>query len=236
MTANPWRYDALLLLLFALGGCRSVRSSPVAAVDHIIIGVSDLGEGMAAFERATGVSPMPGGQHPSGGTENALISLGHNSYLEIIAPRSDAQASDSFASYLRTLKAPALVGWAVRVQDVAAARVRIQHPGLVLSQPAPGSRITPAGQKLEWVTFGIEQPKIDTAPFFIQWSATTEHPSASSPPGCIVRSIRLEDPESEILSSLLRALNIEVPVQESERSHMLLTLQCAGREVSFASP
>jgi hypothetical protein len=214
----------------------SSQESPAAAIDHILIGVSDLGEGMAAFERATGVSPMVGGRHPSGGTENALVSLGHNSYLEIIAPRSDAQASDGFASYLRTLKAPALVGWAVRVQDAAVARARIQQNGLVISQPKPGSRITPRGQKLEWVTFGIEQPAIATAPFFIQWSATTEHPSVSSPSGCTVRSFTLEDPESEILSSLLRTLDVEVPVQEGERPHMHLVLQCAGREVSFASP
>src|SRR6185295_9043739 len=87
-----------------------------AGIDHIMIGVADLDAGIAAFERVTGVAPVRGGRHPMRGTENALVSLGGGAYLEIIAPQRDAQPNEMVTG-LRTLKAPALVGWAVHVVD-----------------------------------------------------------------------------------------------------------------------
>ena len=207
----------------------------MAAIDHIIIGVANLDDGIRAFEAATGVSPVRGGKHPSRGTENALVSLGDMTYLEIIAPQLDAPASDDFAGYLRTLRAPAVIGWAVRATDLDGVRTRIQELGFTASEPKPGSRITPAGQTLEWVTFEVEQTQIATAPFFIQWSSSTTHPSLSSPGGCTVRSFELADPQSQELSRLLAALHVDVVVRAAERPSMDLALQCAGRQASFAS-
>ena len=206
-----------------------------ASLDHILIGVPKLDEGVAAFEKATGVRAQYGGKHPSGGTENALVSLGDGAYLEIIAPRADADANDGLAWYLRSLKEPVLVGWAVRVSDAAAARELVHKNGFEVSDAKPGSRIKPDGKKLEWTTFGVDENAMATAPFFIQWSASTTHPSESSPGGCSLIRFELADPEADDLSRLLQLLGVAVPVRAAERPHMQLQLRCGEREASFAS-
>jgi Glyoxalase-like domain len=223
------RTIACILVALALAGCRS------AALDHILIGVPNLDDGIRAFEQATGVTPIRGGKHPSHGTENALVSLGRGAYLELIAPQQDAGTSDDFAAYLRTLKSPVLIGWAVRVEDVERARTRLQDGGYRASAASPGSRITPGGQTLEWVAFEVEREPTITTPFFIRWSAATTHPSLSSPGGCALREFRLGEPEPGALSRLLASVGARTNVERADRPRLDLTLQCGTREASFAS-
>src|SRR5690349_13938676 len=99
---------ALLALMMSVSAQTPVSNG----LDHILIGVPDLEQGIAAFRKGTGVTPVRGGHHPGRGTENALVSLGDFGYLEIIAPQRGTTASDSLVTSLKSLKGPAIVGWA----------------------------------------------------------------------------------------------------------------------------
>jgi hypothetical protein len=206
-----------------------------AGIDHILIGVASLDDGIRAFETATGVEAQRGGKHPSRGTENALVSLSSGAYIEIIAPQAEAQANEMVTS-LRGLRAPAVIGWAVHVMDAADAAAKLERAGFTVSKPQPGSRVTPQGGVLEWTTFGVDAPEIRNAPFFIQWGAGTTHPSLTSPLRCALVSFQVSDPRGDDLSRLLGALGVKADVRKAEKASMHLAIRCGERTASFDSP
>lgn len=206
-----------------------------AGADHIMLGAASLDEGMREFERLTGVRPVRGGRHPSRGTENALVSLGRGVYLEIIAPQPDAKPNE-MVNALRAMKRPALVGWAVHVPDAKDAAARMAQAGFKATASTPGSRVTPEGKTLEWVTFVAEQPEGAVVPFFIRWGAATAHPSTTSPGGCAIASFAVADPAGAELSKLLGALGVTADVKTAKDAQMRLALRCGAREATFTSP
>ena len=50
--------------------------SPRSWLDHFVIGIDDLDKGIKSFADMSGVMPEFGGEHPTLGTHNALVSLG----------------------------------------------------------------------------------------------------------------------------------------------------------------
>ncbi len=230
MTNVGW----IVVVIMIASGCRSTVL-PRSNVDHIMLGVSNLEEGMAAFEAATGVKPVIGGTHPGRGTQNALVSLGDGIYLEIVAPQAQPDASDAMVRGLQALTAPRLIGWAAQVADTATARAALERAEFTLTPARPGSRVTPTGARLEWTTFGIGTPEIATAPFFIEWGKTTTHPSTTSPGGCSVASFQVDDPNAAALNRLLQATGMSVHSNENVKPRMTLTVKCGERTAQFTS-
>ena len=72
---------------------RTMRTA-TAALDHLVLATPDLQATARWLERATGVTPSPGGPHIGKGTHNVLCSLGHASYLEIVGPDPDQVAPE----------------------------------------------------------------------------------------------------------------------------------------------
>ena len=59
-------------------------------IDHLVIAVRSLEDGVAYITEQLGVLPVPGGEHPRMGTHNALVRLGDTTYLEVIAANPGA--------------------------------------------------------------------------------------------------------------------------------------------------
>jgi hypothetical protein len=179
----------------------------MACFDHLVIGIRSLDEGIEQFEKLTGVRPAVGGQHPGRGTENALVSLGPGAYLEILAPQPGVQLSDADAR-LSGLDRLTIVTWAVAVEDAIAAATALNAAGFGTTPAKRGSRVTPAGARLEWTVFKLAAGATSMAPFFIQWSESTRHPSGTAPEGCVLERLAVREPEPGRLRVVLDALGV----------------------------
>jgi hypothetical protein len=214
-----------------LHGQRAV--APDVGIDHIILRATNLARGIEAFTRLTGVVPTRGGQHPGRGTENALVSLGADHYLELLAPIPSGHDSVAGAPEDTVPLRPA--GWAVHTRDLETLIARVGAAGFPLVGPTPGSRRALDGTLLEWRTAGTSNPGLTLAPFFIEWGSGTAHPSRTSPGGCRLVSLGLVQPDTTELSAFLRAAGYEPVLEAGTRPAMRVVLDCPRGRVSFAS-
>jgi hypothetical protein len=212
----------------------SARERARAQLDHVVVGIRALDEGIAAFERLTGVTAVKGGQHPDRGTENALVSLGTGRYLELIGPRQDAAPTPDL-DVMRSLDGLTVIDWAVGVNDLDAARQAVAGTGITIGPGTPGSRVLPSGATLKWSTAAVAAPQIATAPFFIRWEPSTPHPSTTSPQGCTLTSMEIYDPAATGLSRALNALRVSGITVRRGDARIRVNLKCGEKSVILGS-
>jgi Glyoxalase-like domain len=100
------------------------------AFDHLVVAAATLPQGVAHVEHMLGVKMSPGGQHVFMGTHNAVLRLGTDCYLEVIAidPSLPAPARprwfglDDAAQQASLTQTPRLVHWVARTDDIVAAQ------------------------------------------------------------------------------------------------------------------
>jgi hypothetical protein len=210
--------------------------SPVPAVDHLLLGIGDLDQGIAWVEKATGVKAAIGGSHPGVGTRNALLSLGGRRYLEILAP-DPAQSAFNFRIDVRALALPRLITWAAAANDIDAVAKQARAAGFEVFGPQAGSRARPDGKVLKWRTLGVRNDLagagIDPIPFFIQWESDSAHPSQDSPKGCEVTAFGIEHPKPAAVNDVLGKLGIEAAVKAGERVALWAMLRTPNGEVKL---
>jgi len=178
---------------------------PGVWLDHFVVAIDDLEIGIDAFEALSGVRPVYGGEHPALGTHNALVSLGRDHYLEIVAPRPGVQLDPMFrAASEHTTLTPIL--WALATDAIGSLHGTATSTGLAANEPAPGSRLTDDDETIRWTMFTMDGGDLINAPFFIQWDPGTEHPAASSPAGCRLQSFTLATPTPDRLERLLTSV------------------------------
>jgi hypothetical protein len=214
------------------------HSTPaLAAVDHLLLGVSDLDRGIAWVEKATGVRAAVGGSHPGGGTRNALLSLGGRRYLEIIAP-DPAQTAFNFRLDLRKLSEPRLITWAAATRDIDAISRKARGAGLSVLGPEPGSRQRPDGKVLRWKTLRIkvelEANGVDPIPFFIEWAPDSLHPSQDSPKGCDLLAFEVAHPQRAEVRRVLEKLGIDASVKLEQPARLRASLKTPGGAARLA--
>jgi hypothetical protein len=202
--------------------------------DHMILGVDDLERGIAFMDERAGVRAVFGGVHPGRGTRNALLALGGQRYLEIIAPDPEQHVRSWFPQ-LPQMHEPRLLGWAVHTDDITALAKKVRDAGFLIQGPADGSRARPDGKMLRWKSFRLEDDRGGLLPFFIEWSPDSVHPSVDAPAGCRLTRFFATSPQPTDLAAAYNRLGAEVVVERGEKAHLRAQITGAKGELELSS-
>lgn len=181
-------------------------------VDHLVYAVPDLAAAVAEVEERFGVRAEAGGKHSGLGTHNALVALGPQTYLEIIAADpGQPRPSRGRPFGVDDVRCGALAGWALACDDIDAAVARARRHGYEAGEVAEGHRAGPTGPALRW-RLTLNAIAGGLIPFLISWG-DTEHPARSAPHGLTLEAFHLEHPDPPSLSLPLTALGADVEIR-----------------------
>ena len=203
-------------------------------LDHLVYAVPDLDGAVADLEQRLGVRATPGGQHPDRGTRNALIALGPESDLEILAP-DPAQAAPAGGRWFGVdPNTPArLAGWAAKGVDLSRVAASAASRGVPLGPVVAGSRQRPDGVTLQWtLTDPGLSAGVSLVPFFIDWTGSP-HPAATAARGPVLESLRAEHPRPDLAREPLAALGLDLPVDRGPRPALVATLRTVSGVVEL---
>ncbi len=206
----------------------------LTGLDHIILGINDLDRGVAWVEQRTGVRAAFGGVHPGSGTRNALLALGPDCYLEIMAP-DPQQSAPSWFTQVLTLPEPRLMGWAAHTPDITLLAQSALAAGFAIDGSHDGARTRPDGKRLDWKSFRLRNDRGGLLPFFIEWGRDSLHPAADAPSGCRLEHLQLQSPHAQELARACRALWVEVAVEPGERPLVLARIASPKGVVELTS-
>jgi len=180
-------------------------------IDHLVYTVPHLGEGMDAMEAMFGVRPVPGGRHPLLGSHNALLSLGDETYLEVVAPDPDLTRPPRGVVFeMEAISGPRLATWALRSEAIEDAVSRASQAGVALGPVLDGSRERPDGTVLRWrlsdpyaMAFG------GVVPFLIAWG-DSPHPARSAPHAGVLLALEAQHPDPVGVVDVFGALDVDL--------------------------
>jgi len=162
-------------------------------IDHFVWVTSNLLEEMERFTRILGVRAVYGGYHPGQGTHNALIDLGGQCYLELLAP-DPHQASAKIWMIANKPLDSGLIHWAWRTDNLVRQIQLCKDAGWVPGPIQEGQR-----QHLQWRLTDPDAPGADLQPFLIEWFSG-RHPTDSLSDLGHLGSIILKHPTPESLT------------------------------------
>lgn len=188
----------------------------IVARDHLVLGCASLAQGIEHVHRLTGSAPAAGGQHAAMGTHNALLKIGHDVYLEIIAIDPGCEAPkrprwfdlDTPSMHAALAEKPQLIAWVARTDDLDDALMRCTiAPGVAQRMirgdwswriTVPEDGVRPAGGVL---------------PVLIQWDREA-HPCDRLPEsGVSLSQIAAAHPEPDTIREALKALKLGEAMQ-----------------------
>jgi catechol 2,3-dioxygenase-like lactoylglutathione lyase family enzyme len=170
-------------------------------IDHVMICVPDLRQGIDAYTRI-GFDIYPGGAHPGRGTENA-IAFHEDDYLELLAVRDRAECLAAAArpggpdgGLVEYLAGGGGFRYVILQSDDLEADVSaMRGRGVDVSDALAGERRTPARQVLRWKTATLG-PRHPLPLVFIQHLTPVEErrrqvPRAGQHPNGVLRADRV---------------------------------------------
>jgi len=187
----------------------------LARLDHVVIAARSLAEGVARVEALLDVKMLAGGQHIKMGTHNALLGLGPDCYLEVIAidPELPAPirprwfALDEPQTQSRLEEGPVLLHWVARVGSFVQESLDVEE---IFGPVTPMSR-----GELHWeITIPDDGslPGDGCLPSLINWPGGTGPASRLPDSGWRLSRLELFHPSPQGPAAVLEKLGLTDPV------------------------
>lgn len=183
-----------------------------ATLDHLVVGAETLAQGVEYVSDLVGVAPQTGGRHEREGTHNALLSLGPESYLEVIAIDPEAESPDHarwFSLDASTVRdtlggGPRLLTWVVRCAELDSGHLPASHRHCELRAMERGN--------FRWrMTFTSDGALLSggTVPLILQWLSPQRPTDVLSEAGCRLRQFSTPSRLHRSIRAPLSALGLE---------------------------
>ena len=202
-----------------------MNSQVPISLDHLVYYAADLDDGLAALEAKLGTAPAKGGSHPGFGTCNALLSLGENAYLEVLAP-DPKQEGAAQTAWLESLpEGRNMLTWVMRTHEIDRIGEAARQAGAAIGKRLKGSRTAPDGTLIEWhLTEPQAMPFDGCVPFLIDWGSTP-HPAKTNPRGGTLTGFSIEHPRAVELHKIFAAMGVDVEISEAEEAAIVVTIE-----------
>lgn len=207
-------------------------------IDHLVVVAKTLDQGVQWCEATLGITPAPGGDHPSYGTHNRLFKIATPAnplaYLEIIAINPDAKRPatvtakrwfdmDDAALQAAVAIEPRLVHFVVNTDDIQAARIELKKQEIDRGLAVHEKRHSRRGV-LQWqITVREDGQRLfnGALPSLIQWGKPDAaeplrlHPRNSLPrSGVSLQSMAITHPTAAKLQAAFDAIGLTgIPVE-----------------------
>jgi len=197
-------------------------------MDHIVYCVHDLDQAIEDFEVLLGVAPVFGGYHTTQGTKNALINLGNQSYLELLAIDRDNKSvnSDRWMGIDR-LTEPQVTRWSLKSENLESDSQIVKQYNPMMGRIEGGSRKTTNGDILKWgIAMPLANPEIEVVPFMTDWSQSGVHPTDNLDDNCRVMDISFSHPIPQQIEDVFKQLSIDKNVSLAEHAGIKIKVEC----------
>ncbi|MEO1919969.1 MAG: VOC family protein [Paracoccaceae bacterium] len=204
--------------------------------DHIAIGCATLEQGAAYMAVRTGLTVPIGGEHPLMGTHNLVMSMGEDTFFEVIAVNPSAAKPMRprwFGLDDARLTNPRPHSWILNSDDLETDLATAKSLGIDLGSPTTLTR-----GDMTW-RFAVREdgaiPLEGAAPMIMEWSEMSIHPATKMADlGARISSITLATPHASTLNKLLNTLgdgNMPIEIFNSPDTNLTTTLALIdGRE------
>lgn len=190
-------------------------------IDHIVVGAKNLEAGISYIKQELNVDIPFGGIHEKLGTHNHLMSLGNNTFLEVISPSPTVKPNaprwyglDDPHVVARIQQEPVLLTWVVNTNSITNLNEDSEFDFGEITSVERG--------QLNWL-FGLPEDGRLLAsgfiPYLIEWQKATHPSQGMADVGCTLQSIEIFHSQLSWLQSILKSISADKLVKLTAIDH-----------------
>ncbi len=197
-------------------------------IDHIVYTVPDLAVAMDWFEEISGIRPDFGGYHTTQGTKNAVINLGNQRYLELLAAdEKNTAIQPPRWMGVDFLEKAQMTRWSLKSNDLSKDSRILKSYDPEMGRIEGGQRKTTSGSLLTWeMIMPLAAPQLEVMPFMTDWQNSDVHPTDSMSDQCQLIGMKFTHPTPNLLLPTLKDLGLDLDLIASETISIKAVIQC----------